>query len=212
MADMVDQTPLWRDDFSVAHCRLGALQQALASLPPAEGMSRWALTLLDSVLTCLASDRDSTFVVRVAACQILRVLEARWPAAGTARLTPDSIGHRLGQVSAAQAQLVAALCFHQGLSTLPEPARRHVHVASDVGGQSFALVCPFERDGRATGVLVVDGERHAMRWVDAHRVKADTRTLTIVLRAPPTGTSVYLRATDEALLWAILYIPGIFAP
>ncbi|KND89258.1 hypothetical protein TOPH_05937 [Tolypocladium ophioglossoides CBS 100239] len=109
MAAVVDLKPLWRDDFSVAHCRLGTLQQALVSLPLSESMSKWALTLLDSMLTYLAGDGDSTFVVKVTACQILRFLEARWPAAGTTRITPESIGHTLGQVNIAQSQLVTAL-------------------------------------------------------------------------------------------------------
>ncbi|KND90592.1 hypothetical protein TOPH_04866, partial [Tolypocladium ophioglossoides CBS 100239] len=214
MVDVVDQKPLWRDDFSVAHCRLGDLQQALVSLPPLEGMSKWALTLLDSMLTYLASDGSSTFVVRVAACQILRVLEARWPAAGTTRLTPESIGQKLGQVSAVQGQLVAALCFHQGLLTLPEPARDYVHIASDVDDQSFALICPSADEHSAAGVLVVDGEHHTMWWVDTRRIELHMRALRIVLRAPPRAGSgnVDLIVTDGVCLWASAYIPAIFGP
>lgn len=207
---MVDQGPLWRDGSPVAHCRLGALQQALVSLPSLEGMGLWALTLLDSVLTSLAS--DAAFVVRVAACQILRVLEARWPTPGTTRLTPESIGHMLGQVSAAQGQLIAAICFHQELLALPEPARSHVHIASSVDGQSFALVCPFADDGLADSLLVIDGEHHTMWWMDARRVRGDLIGSRFVLRAPPMAgaSDIVIRTTDDAWVWAILYIPGVF--
>ncbi|QPG98252.1 hypothetical protein C2857_007420 [Epichloe festucae Fl1] len=189
----------WHDDCRLdTWAMLARLFKLVRQYPSGGLVDAWVLQVLDQLMVSVIRDAAGSFHLKLTACFILRLVEARWPPAQTTRLS--LVGMDLPSI---HRHLLGYLVLD---AALPQDAESCVVYMTTPDGQNMALMCPSPTEP-APGLLLVNRARRIFCWVHFDHV-ATKHIKWVILRDPWTSQSIEMGISLDHLPWLMQFFPN----